>query len=163
MFAAGWWAGGVVPRPIGLARYETAIARAAARHGVEPALVRAVIRVESGGNPSVRSGRGAVGLMQVQPATADEIAKDLGMDVPVDLTDPERNIEVGVAHLGRLLERFHDAPELALAAYNAGERRVREWIADVPELSAGEAIERTGARETRLYVRRVLAFAELER
>jgi soluble lytic murein transglycosylase-like protein len=106
------------PNPI----FDPIIERMAAEKGVDASLVRAVIQVESGYRPRARSTKGAVGLMQVMPATA----RQYGIS---NLYDPTSNIRAGVTHLKTLLDRFPLA--LALAAYNAGEAAV-ERFAGVP-------------------------------
>ena len=93
--------------------YESLIKENAAAHGVNPHLVRAVIQQESGFNPNARSNKGAMGLMQLMPATAAE----LGVTDPYN---PSENIRGGVAYLKGLLVKFQQNVELALAAYNAG-------------------------------------------
>jgi hypothetical protein len=118
------------------ALYDPIIDRAAATHGVDATLVRAVIQVESGYRPRARSRKGAKGLMQLMPETARQYAVR-------DPYDPRSNIEAGTRHLKSLLERF--PLNLALAAYNAGEAAVRRF-GDVPPYP-----------ETRDYVARILA------
>jgi hypothetical protein len=121
--------------------YAGIIDRAAAAHGVDPQLVRAVIRVESAYRSNAVSRKGAMGLMQLMPDTARRYAVR-------NPFDPEANIGAGVQHLRGLLDRFDLV--LALAAYNAGE----------------SAVERFGGmppyKETRDYVGRVLALSGLE-
>ncbi|MFN7971315.1 MAG: lytic transglycosylase domain-containing protein [Acidobacteriota bacterium] len=115
----------------------TSAAREAAfRHGLDPALVAAVIRVESGWNPDAVSTKGARGLMQLMPRTA----KDLGVQNPFD---PEENLAGGCRYLRLMLERFSDI-RLALAAYNAGPEAVSR-AEEVPNYA-----------ETRAYVESVL-------
>ncbi len=122
---------------------EDRILAAAQRYGVDPALIAAVIRVESGFRPDVVSARGAQGLMQVMPDTAALLGPPESADVYV-------SIEIGTKYLGALLEQFGGDVELALAAYNAGPGAVRRW-GTVPPF-----------RETREFVRRVsAAYAEL--
>ncbi|WP_243123195.1 lytic transglycosylase domain-containing protein [Thermaerobacter sp. FW80] len=118
-------------------RLETLADVAARRHGLDPALLRAVIEVESGWNPLARSPAGALGLMQLMPATA----RALGVTDP---WDPWQNLEAGARYLRQQLERFGDI-RLALAAYNAGPGAVQRY-GDVPPY-----------RETQAYVERVLA------
>ena len=113
------------------------IAREVARHRVRPELVRAIIQVESAFDPRARSAKGAMGLMQLMPATA----ADLQVGNPYD---PEQNIRGGVAYLRRLLDRYDDDEELALAAYNAGPEAVARHGNQVPPF-----------RETRDYLERV--------
>jgi soluble lytic murein transglycosylase-like protein len=118
--------------------YQPLIREIASRHAVPAKLVEAVIRVESGFDPRAVSHRGAQGLMQLMPATAAQ----LGVR---DVFDARQNIDGGVRHLRRLLERYGDF-RLALAAYNAGENAV-EVHGGVPPFN-----------ETRAYVDQVLRF-----
>src|SRR5262249_14804850 len=94
-------------------QFEPFIREHAARHGLRVELVRAVIQVESGYNPHALSPKGAMGLMQLMPATA----RQLGVR---NAFDPAENVRGGCAYLRQLLDRYHGNEELALAAYNAG-------------------------------------------
>ena len=124
--------------------YAEIIAAAAQAHGVDPILIKALIQVESGYRPTARSPRGAVGLMQIMPATA----REYNVRNPFD---PKANIEAGVQHLKVLLDRFgRERTELALAAYNAGPGAVEKFNGVPPY------------RETRDYVSRILALAGLK-
>lgn len=130
----------------------------------EPALVLAVARQESLFDPAARSSAGALGLMQLMPGTAQAMSRELGEDYASwRLTrDPEFNVRLGAYYLGQQLARFADEPVLALAAYNAGPRRVTEWL----ELNGDprgndpyrliDWIELIPFAETRNYVQRVL-------
>jgi Rod binding domain-containing protein len=117
--------------------YGPHIHRAAKRHGLDPALILAVIRNESNGRPEAVSHAGAKGLMQLMDTTA----ADLGVQ---DAFDPGQNIEAGSRYLRQMLDRYQGDPELALAAYNAGPAAVDEHNGVPPY------------RETREYVARVL-------
>src|SRR5215472_4985199 len=115
---------------------EKLVREAAERHQVDPALVRAVIETESNWNPGAVSRKGALGLMQLIPTTAQRFGVD-------DLYSPQQNVDAGVRYLKTLLERYNGNLELALAAYNAGEGAV-ERAHGVPRF-----------RETLDYVQKV--------
>lgn len=122
---------------------------------VDPRLVAAVIKVESGFNPWAVSQKGAVGLMQVMPATAAWIARVNGWRLnPGSLADPATNIRLGTWYLGYLFRQFHDL-NLVLAAYNGGRTNVLRWRAG-RSLGTGRDISRIPFPETRRFVRKVL-------
>jgi soluble lytic murein transglycosylase-like protein len=130
-----------VPSTDWLARssqYDGLIRGAAKSAAIQAALVRAVIVVESGFNPRAISKKGAIGLMQLQPATA----RRYGVK---DIYDPEQNVRAGAHYLSDLLARFDSNLELALAAYNAGEDAVERYGRHIPPY-----------RETLSYVPNVL-------
>jgi soluble lytic murein transglycosylase-like protein len=99
------------------------------RHGFDPALVMAIIHVESSGNPNAVSHVGARGLMQLMPSTAQEIAGklELAWEGPDSLFDPVVNVTLGIAYLRHLNDRFENIP-MALAAYNWGPSRIHRRI-----------------------------------
>ncbi len=115
---------------------ERLAAQTAERHRVDPALVRAVVEAESSWNPSAVSRKGALGLMQLVPGTAQRFGVGNALD-------PEENLEGGVRYLRALLERYDGDLDRALAAYNAGEHAV-DRARGVPKYS-----------ETRHYVQKV--------
>jgi soluble lytic murein transglycosylase-like protein len=116
--------------------YDEVIRHHASRHGLSPDLVKAVIKAESNFNRYAVSPKGAMGLMQLMPATA----RSLGVEDPFH---PEENIRGGVSYLAALLARYDHNVELALAAYNAGPGAVERYGAIPPY------------RETRDYVRKI--------
>ena len=119
--------------------YQGIIVQAAWRYQVDPYLIRAIIFAESGYNPRAKSKKGARGLMQLMPSTA----KSLGVQ---DIFDPVQNIDGGVRYFRTLLDRFDGDVQLALAAYNAGSRHVRNYEG-IPPFKA-----------TRYYIKKVLRF-----
>jgi soluble lytic murein transglycosylase-like protein len=116
--------------------YSRQIAQAAEKHGVDERLVAGVIAAESNFQPRAVSSKGARGLMQLMPATAARYAVG-------NVFDPGENIEAGTRYLTHLLAQYQQNPTLALAAYNAGPERVREY-GGVPPF-----------QETRAYIQRV--------
>jgi soluble lytic murein transglycosylase-like protein len=123
-------------KPISPQEVDAAIQQAAARHNVDPNLVRSVIKVESNFNPNAVSRKGAMGLMQLMPSTA----RSLHVTNPFD---PQQNVDAGVRHLKQLLESYGGNVKLSLAAYNAGAGAVAR-SAGIPRFS-----------ETQNYVRRI--------
>jgi len=121
--------------------YSELIASAAEAHGVDPILVQALIQVESNYKPRAKSNKGAMGLMQIMPATAREYKVR-------NAYDPKANIEAGIKKLKGLLDKFQ-VVDLALAAYNAGEGAVQKFNGIPPY------------RETQNYVTRILSIAGL--
>ena len=120
-----------------LAMWEPDLQELSGRYGVDPHLARAVMRMESGGNPNAVSGAGALGLMQLMPGTA----RGLG----VDPADPKRNLEGGIKYLAQLADKYDGDYVKTLAAYNAGSARVDSYDG-VPPFP-----------ETERYVKNVLA------
>jgi soluble lytic murein transglycosylase-like protein len=121
-------------------RYASQIQAAAIANNVESALIRAVITVESGYNPSAVSRAGAVGLMQLMPETAKRYNV-------TNRHDPEQNIHAGAQYLSDLLRMFDNNLQLAIAAYNAGEQAVMKYGNRIPPY-----------RETLAYVPKVMSF-----
>jgi len=139
-----------------LSSWET-IKAEAARRGVDPYLVASIIRQESGFEPSTISNAGAVGLMQIMPAEAEQIAMRAGIaGVTRDkLFDPDVNIAVGAAEFAQKLEIMKGSTPLAIAAYNAGETAVNGWLGKTSAEEMDVFIESIPYAETRLYVKTV--------
>ena len=136
-------------------------AAAAARdHGLDPAWVLAIIRMESAFRSNARSSAGALGLMQLLPATGRRTARAAGIrhTGPRALLHPENNIRLGAAYLRRLLDRMHGHPALASAAYNAGPHRAERWLAAGEGMEPELWVEFVPYIETRQYIKRVLEY-----
>jgi soluble lytic murein transglycosylase len=123
-----------------IGKYDSVIQMAAAKYGVEAALIKAVIKAESNFDPSAVSRKGAIGLMQLMPATA----ADLKVSDPYN---PRQNIEGGTRYLRYLTGLFDKDLRLVIAAYNAGENAVIRYGRGIPPY-----------RETRDYVNRVIKY-----
>lgn len=141
-----------VTRHPNVARFAPLIEQHAKAHGLDAALVKAMIAVESAYDPAAVSPKGAVGLMQVMPATGERygVAADRTRTVAQKLADPALNVRIGTRYLRDLLERFDQDTVLALAAYNAGEGAVEQYDKQVPPYP-----------ETRAYVLLVQQFRDL--
>jgi soluble lytic murein transglycosylase-like protein len=137
--------------------FEDLILEHAREQGVRPDLVRAVMQVESAFNPRARSPKGALGLMQLMPATA----RQYGV---VNAFDPEQNVRGGVSYLRALLDRYGNDETLALAAYNAGPnavdrhgqavppyRETRNYVAQINRMAGAGKNERPQVRGNRIY------------
>jgi len=162
---AGCSSPGLIPggRPLDRTALRVLAEDAAFRTGLSARLIRAVVSVESDGDPAAISRAGATGLMQLMPGTARDVAGKLGVPYIQDkLTrDPGYNVQLGTQYLGDMLHRFGGSYELALAAYNAGPARVARWLESMGDPRAGKMdmvdwIEMIPYRETRNYVQRIM-------
>jgi soluble lytic murein transglycosylase len=143
--------------------YRQELASQARAQKLDPAWVFAMARQESAFNAGARSSAGALGLMQIMPATGRQIASDLNTRLKDKwrLLDPKLNARFGTHYLRSLLDRLDGHPVLAIAAYNAGPHRVRRWLPDAGSLEADIWIENVPFRETRNYLQRVLAYTAI--
>lgn len=118
-------------KPLYPLEYQEFIAKASAAYDVDPYLVAAMIETESNWHPNAASQPGARGLMQVMPATADDMAQmglvDSSQFDPDGLDDPETNIMYGCAYMRYLIDYFGGSTDYAVAAYNAGMSNVEQW------------------------------------
>lgn len=141
--------------------FEGYVRAAAKRRGLPPALVYSIIRGESAFVTDARSSAGALGLMQMLPATGQETARHLGMSWKNsnELLSPEKNILLGSEYLRRVLRKFDGSFPLAAAAYNAGPGRVKSWLPRSGCVPADIWLELIPFVETEGYVRRALFYA----
>lgn len=144
--------------------YREAIVRHAGREGLDPGWVFGLIRAESAFVVDIRSPAGALGLMQVMPATGTSVARQLRLRRfhPRQLREAETNLLLGSSYLKMMLLRYHGNQVLATAAYNAGPHRVDAWLRNLDQCLAPDVwIEQIPFEETRKYVRRVLFYASV--
>ncbi len=149
--------------PLWTAGYPQAFSELVTAHaggnGLSEGLVYALIRAESGFSPAIKSPAGAIGLMQLMPATAKQTAREKGEFNPQRLTVPEYNIKLGTRHLKDLLQDYQGEPVYAIAAYNAGAAAVDRWRKGMKGVAMDEFIESIPYQETRDYVKKVYASA----
>lgn len=139
--------------------YREIIEANAAEFGVDPLLVAAVIRVESKFNREAVSSRGALGLMQVMPATARWIAPQIGLPelTEAQIMDPAINIRLGTWYLANLSSEFDGRLDIIIAAYNAGRGQVNQWLGE--QIWSGSFADRANIPfpETRHFLFKVRA------
>ncbi len=129
--------------------------------GIDPYLIAALAAQESTFDAGIRSSAGAIGLMQIMPATGRGFARRMGITPfsTARLTEPEVNASIGTQYMAELMQQFGGAA-YALAGYNAGEHRVVRWRAERPGLPVDEWIDDIPFPETQNYVKRILGTAE---
>lgn len=138
-------------------RHEDVIRQQAADKGIDAALIAGMIYTESRFRDGQESSAGALGLMQITPATARDIARKSGGDLfeIEDLASPQVNIAYGAYYMRYLLNRFGNDEALALAAYNGGEGNVERWVAKATAAGRRFRIRDIPFTETREYVQKV--------
>ena len=139
--------------------YSELVSQNAALNGLSEGLVYALIRAESGFAPAIKSGAGAIGLMQMMPSTAKQTAREKGDFNPQRLTVPEYNIRLGTKHLNDLMKGYNGDVVYMAAAYNAGSGALERWKKSFKGLKMDEFIESIPYQETRDYVKKVYASA----
>lgn len=138
--------------------FRTLIERQAKTNRLDPDLLQGLIREESRFNPRARSSTGALGLTQLMPATARQVAASLKLAAVGEQTllQPDQNVRIGAAYLGQLLKHFGGNAAYAVAAYNAGPGAVERWRKALPQADLDEWVEHITFDETRDYVKNVL-------
>jgi soluble lytic murein transglycosylase len=141
--------------------YDDIVAKNAKRFSLTPEYVYGVMRQESAMNSIARSHAGARGLMQLMPATAKDVAKQLKIKSPngTVLLQPKVNVQLGSKYLRSMLDRYDNQQVLATASYNAGPHRVKRWLPPDEKMSADVWVDTIPYDETRKYVRRVMAYS----
>jgi soluble lytic murein transglycosylase-like protein len=142
-------------------RYDDWIRKYSSKTGLDPYIVMGLIHQESYFNAGAKSYVGAMGLMQLMPATGRELAANA--HIAPHLDNPETNIRLGTAHFKMLVNLFNGSNELAIASYNAGQGRVLQWRRAAPGKPMDEFIEAIPYRETRTYVKHVVMLASTYR
>ncbi|HBU48822.1 MAG TPA: hypothetical protein DEB46_10970 [Myxococcales bacterium] len=135
------------------------VSRWGGRYRVDPMLMYGLIRQESHFNPYAVSSADAIGLAQLLPSTAKQVARWIGIKAPTrtSLLEPNLNIRLGTRYLASLLKSFRGSMVLSIASYNAGPDRIRRWMRRHGDRPLDEFVEEIPFDETRLYVKRVLA------
>jgi soluble lytic murein transglycosylase len=143
--------------------YTVPVTHHSALNTLPESLVYALIRSESSFLPAVKSHAGAIGLMQLMPATARATVREKGPFNPARLTTPDYNIMLGTKHFRELLKGFDDDLVYSVAAYNAGTSAVERWRKRMKGLKKDEFIENIPYQETRDYVKKVYTSAAIYR
>lgn len=139
-------------------KYSEYVQKYAEEYDVDTLLVYAIIKAESNFNPNVVSSSGAIGLMQLMDATAEELATklELTFSKKTSLYNPELNIRLGTKYFSDLLKEYEGNTLLALTAYNAGKGNVKKWIEQGVIQADGSDIENIPYKETNNYVRKIV-------
>ena len=136
--------------------YNQYVEKYAKQFDIDEKYIYSIIKAESNYELKANSVKGAIGLMQLLPETAEEIAKGLGIEFKKeDLYNPEINIMIGTKYFSNLL-KIYDNTMLALAAYNAGPGNVSRWIENGSIKNDGTDIENIPYKETNMYVRKII-------
>ena len=139
--------------------YNAPVTRYTATNKLSEGLIYALIRAESEFSPGIKSHAGAIGLMQLMPATAKAVSGEKGSFNPQNLVIPDYNIRLGTSHFRGLLKAFDGEVVYSIAAYNAGTAAVNRWRKNLKGLKLDEFVENIPYQETRDYVKKVYASA----
>jgi len=157
MAQAGYWDDLELRFPLA---HQGLILKHAKRQSINPAWAFAIIRQESAFTPDARSHAGAMGLMQLMPRTARQVARSMRIRKPRrhDLINITTNVRLGVSYLKKVRDKFNGNQVLATAAYNAGGYRVKQWLPETGSVPADLWIEQVPFEETKDYLKRVLVY-----
>lgn len=137
-------------------KYQNEITKSASYLNLDPSLIASIINVESSYNPNALSNKNAIGLMQIKLSTAEYMSEIYSLEKPTEsnLFEPKTNILFGCLYVKYLINQFENV-DTALAAYNAGETRVRSWLSSEQYSKDGKTIDVIPYEETRNYVKKV--------
>lgn len=137
-------------------KYKNLVNRYSQEHNIDQAMIFSIIRAESSFDPEAVSRAGAIGLMQLMPATALMLANQLDIqDFTTDmLYQPEINIRLGTLYYSQMLKKFENR-ETALAAYNAGEGNVASWLQNPEYSKDGKSLDHIPFKETSNYIKKI--------
>ena len=136
--------------------YSEYVSKYSQEYGVDENLIYALIKAESNFKIDAESGKGAKGLMQLMPATAEDVAKKNNIELTQEnIFEPETNINIGTIYISTLIKKY-ECIEVALAAYNAGSGNVDKWIDNGTIKADGSNIEKIPFKETNNYVRKIM-------
>ena len=143
-------------------KYSECVEKYSEEYNIDKYLVYSIIKAESNFDENAESKRGAQGLMQLMPSTAEEIAEklEINLNEEKDIFDPDTNIKIGTKCLNILIKKYSNI-NLALAAYNAGSGNVDKWINEGTLKGDGSDIENIPYLETNNYVRKILRDYEI--
>jgi len=138
-------------------KYNDLIIKYSNENKIDPYLVLAIIKAESGFDPNAKSHKNAIGLMQITEKTGKWGAESLNIKgfKTSDLYDPEINIMIGCWYINTLLKEFNNNEDLAIAAYNGGSGNVNSWLKDTKYSSSGVNLDKIPFKETERYLKRV--------
>ncbi len=136
--------------------YSEYVTKYSQEYNVDENLIYALIKAESNFQADAVSNKNALGLMQLMPSTAEEVATKNGIELTEEnILEPDTNINIGTKYISTLLEKY-ECIEIALAAYNAGSGNVDKWIDNGTIKSDGSDIENIPFKETNMYVRKIM-------
>jgi soluble lytic murein transglycosylase len=143
--------------------YKSFVFKNAKLKDLDPSVIYGVMRRESLFDPNAGSHVGALGLMQLMPRTAKQVALSMGFKSPKrsDILQVGYNINLGTQYFKKVLSQFDDNTALAAAAYNAGPHRVKQWLPNHQSMDADLWVETIPFNETRKYVQAVLAYSSI--
>ncbi len=143
-------------------RYTHSIRLCSEQMDIDPYLVTALIKAESNFDCDATSSKNAKGVMQLTDETAEFCARKMGIELnDSDVYDPTINITLGCCYLRRTLDIFNQDETLAIAAYNAGEGRVKEWLADKRYSADGEKLDNIPYEETKNHVKKIELYRKI--